>query len=492
MSKKIVFLLITAILFNSLLMACSEKEQKDEANTTSTETGVSENETDDSLEARKNVSDNLPEIEFNNADFRIVTEDNKLTYMDIDEATGDLLDDSVYERNILVEERFKANIKILTKGDYIGTRTFIEKTISSDDNSFDLISYHVVSAGGLVLNKMLYNWQDVPNIDFTRPWWTSSTINDLTYGDITFLAVGDLALTALVQTYCMYYNKVLAENYNFPDMYDLVNRGGWTIDALISLVKDIYLDVNNNGRRGQDDFYGYAMPNGSAVNTFLWSFNNPIFEKNNEGGMEFVYKTEKMNDIIVRIYELLNDYNGSYCEVKTNNAGYSQEMYKNDLTIITPGWFATALAWRDVDKDFGIIPYPKWNESQDKYYTMTDGGHSALALPINITDTEFSGIMTEVLCAESWKTVVPTYYDVALKVKGARDEESIAMLDMIFANRVFDFGYVYDNFNGVSFYLQWMMNDKNTNFESYYAKNQKTATRHYDKVIKVFEDYIAE
>ena len=44
------------------------------------------------------------------------------------------------------------------------------------------------------------------------------------------------------------------------------------------------------------------------------------------------------------------------------------------------------------------------------------------------------------LNAESYKTVIPAYYEVALKGKYSRDAESAEMLDLIFESRVIDIG----------------------------------------------------
>lgn len=44
-------------------------------------------------------------------------------------------------------------------------------------------------------------------------------------------------------------------------------------------------------------------------------------------------------------------------------------------------------------------------------------------------------------------------YETALKTKYTRDDESIAMIDMIVNSRVFDLGYVYDAWNGRLLYI---------------------------------------
>ena len=48
--------------------------------------------------------------------------------------------------------------------------------------------------------------------------------------------------------------------------------------------------------------------------------------------------------------------------------------------------------------------------------------------------------MLEALACEYASNVIPAYYEIALKTKAARDEESQGMLDIIFNNRVIDLG----------------------------------------------------
>ena len=59
-------------------------------------------------------------------------------------------------------------------------------------------------------------------------------------------------------------------------------------------------------------------------------------------------------------------------------------------------------------------------------------------------DADFSGMMLEVLAAQSVSTVSPAFYDVCLEGKSVRDNESAEILDIIFANKRFDYGLVAD------------------------------------------------
>ena len=110
-------------------------------------------------------------------------------------------------------------------------------------------------------------------------------------------------------------------------------------------------------------------------------------------------------------------------------------------------------------------------------------------MPKTVQDPEFVGIITEALNAESMREVYPAYYEIALKKKYSYDDESVKVLDMVVDNRVFDFGYVYDGWKGMSFYIQRLIGDqKSKDFESYYAKNGPASEKYYEKLVNYFEE----
>ena len=62
-------------------------------------------------QGREAHTDNLPELNFGGADFRIWVTDRYEYEMDVEESSADVCKESVYKRNILIEERFNVNIK---------------------------------------------------------------------------------------------------------------------------------------------------------------------------------------------------------------------------------------------------------------------------------------------------------------------------------------------------------------------------------------------
>ena len=64
-------------------------------------------------------------------------------------------------------------------------------------------------------------------------------------------------------------------------------------------------------------------------------------------------------------------------------------------------------------------------------------------LPITIDDErlEKACAVVEAMCAQSYRTVIPAYFDVALKVKYSRDEMSGQVIDMLREAMMTDFCY---------------------------------------------------
>ena len=450
----------------------------------------------DALDARKLVDDELGEYDFGGYEFRIVISDNKDDTIWVESQTGDVIDDAVFERNAAVEDRFNCKIGIAANGPYYDLSPLIVKSVTAGDDAYDLLSYHVVQLGLLSISDYFLNWYEIPNVDFSKPWWSDSTVEDLTYNGVCVTAIGDLALSALSAAYCVFYNKKLGQDYDFPDLYEVVNNGQWTIDKIVELTKDIYQDLNGNGTVDtQEDLFGYLSDAKSNLNAYLWSFDNPVFSKNGDV-MEYTYKTEKVSQIVTKLCDVFSLYDGikfdaTYVNLEGQTAhAYGRDMFAQGRAVLTNGYISMSLThFRELEDEFGILPYPKWDEAQEDYITMSDGHHEAMAVPRTVQNLEAVGTITEALCAESYKTVVPAYYDVALKVKSTRDEQSIAMMDRIVDARVFDFGYVYDAWLGASFILQDLVGNNKNNFESAYAKKEKAITKHYNEVIEYFETY---
>ena len=142
------------------------------------------------------------------------------------------------------------------------------------------------------------------------------------------------------------------------------------------------------------------------------------------------------------------------------------------------------LLLRVYECNFGILPQPMMCEGQNEYLSPVDlNCTSSVAIPITASDPERTGIILEALTADSHYSLIPNYYEVAIKGKGLRDVESLEMFDIIFGNRVFDIGWAY-NFGGLEEMVRTMGIAGQTNVASQYQKREKAAQKAIEKFIE--------
>ncbi len=481
---RIISILLIVSIFCIYIYACAAPGGNENIISAS-ETTIPDEENQDQLEARKYINDNIPNLDFEGATFRILA----CIQNDIiaDEETGDVVNDAQYNTKIKIEDRFNTIVNVEV-GDYKGISGQLGTIINAGDDSYNLYSGQAIVSGQDATNSRFINFNDLPYINFEQPWWPQYAVKSLTLNEIMFLAPSIMNRSMTSGTYCMFYDKVIAADYNIASIYDTVFSGEWTLDTLWETTKNIYSDLNGDGKRDKDDFYGFTTDQQSNVTAYVWAFDMKIVEINENYEIDIVYNNDKNISVIERLYSFFYETDGSFTGLDFSFG--MVQMFRPGHALFTNGLIGQALSnLRDYENDYGIIPYPKWDLSQENYYTMVDGSHSIIGVPITVTDLDFTGAITEAYTAESWKIIMPAYYDVALKLKGTRDAESITILDLILRSQKIDFSYVYDGWTGFAFATEYILRSGKPNLASYYAQNEKKARKYYEKIIMAFENY---
>ena len=119
----------------------------------------------------------------------------------------------------------------------------------------------------------------------------------------------------------------------------------------------------------------------------------------------------------------------------------SSDIFRDGRAMFADKSLGDAKHLRDMTSEFGILPYPKFDES-DSYASLIGGGSSLMVMPITVEDYNKTGKIIEALCAIGSRDVIPAFYDVSLKTKFSRDAESEEMIDIIKDTLVYDLGYL--------------------------------------------------
>ena len=476
--------ILCVLLVSLLLTSCSSgsytsDETTNEASNTDTETEV-ETELDPSA-ARKAISDDLPDTDMDGYTYRVLTRtrDDFINDIGLDlEQNGDVINDAIYSRNLTVSERFNCKYDA-TFTDSIDSTGI--NAITAGDDAFDIMLWQIVQIPTYATTGYFLDWyDDMPYVNLEKPWYIGNAAEALSVNGHAYAMIGEYDLDVLRFTYCMYYNRNLSDEYNLENIYTVVDEGRWTYDKLYEYADTVYVDLDGNGTKDENDRLAISGDPYSAVVTYQYSFDNPLFTINNDGIPEFTMDREKLTSIVEKLNALYHDSLGGY----TEGWGTGWTAWTAGNLLVYTGLFQNTSNFRELEFDYGIIPYPKYDEAQTRYYTMSDGAHGCMLIPITVKNIEWSSMLTEALNAETYKQVVPAYFDTALKVKLTRDTESAAMLDLLMESRVFDFGYMYNT--GIAFIVQDMVSRNQTNTESTFNSMYKSAEKKWAKIIDTY------
>ena len=498
MKKRTVAVILAVLMLASSFASCSNNssvDNQDNANETSASTEAKEaEETEpaeevDDIDARKAISDDLPDTKFDGREYRILTTEGGAIYgfdysseIIAEELTGDACNDAVYNRNIDIETRFDTKITCQTN---TSPSTYIGTFVQSGTDEFEVVGMYNFLAFNAINSGAVYNWCEVPHINLEKPWHNSLANTSATINGRLYAICSDLAITSMLYTHAFFFNSTLLEQYgtSADDMYNLVKEGKWTIDKAIEITSPIYEDLDGNGQRDASDRYGFGYSIWNAADVWLAAFDQPICKTSDEG-VEMTFMTDKTTAIVEKLCKWHYDTN---CFFNYPNI-YEEETRMRDGTLVfAPIRFKACFdALRDMEDPYCMIPYPKWDEAQAQYLTNADDKFTVFSVPLTaVNSLDFVGTIYEALSAESYKTVYPTYYDTALKGKYSSDPTTAEMVDLIMAGRNFDFSFQFAEscFKQIPYWVRQALQSNDPNIASKYASIQKALNKSIEKTL---------
>ena len=443
MKKHFLSIFIIAMLLFTLtfvLLACNSSSENSQNNTKTTATDGQDIPADEQTDKRKTIyKDNVPAMDLEGYNFRILADPVHFIHAewDFEEETGDIINDNIYRRNRIIEDRF--NILITQ----ISDSSKIRKSVKSGADEYDIVTTWCDAMRAYLCEGLGYMFTDYGlYIDLTQPYWDANVTNALTFGNTVLFPIGAADLPSYDYTHMMLFNKQMVADLALEDPYELVKSGKWTFDKFDEMAKGITRDLDGDGELTKNDMYGYSAVVKYVLPVFYVSAGVESFSRSDKNIPEFstLLGNEKFASVIDKIFAITYDNNSWYRDTTTlsNSSDVGDAMFMSNRALFFDTTFKLIENLRNMDTEFGIIPYPKYT-LQDNYYTYMDGCNPFI-VPLTVENPVNVGAVIEAITCESYNMVIPAYYEVSLKTKQARDEESEEMLDLIFSNRVFDLG----------------------------------------------------
>ena len=345
------------------------------------------------------------------------------------------------------------------------------------------LDYHLGVIGGydvsnLAQQNYLYDLNSLKHIDTSKSWWDQNANNDLTIKGMLFYTNGSLTAGYSESTFVIYVNKEIATAVlGDVDLYQIVRDGKWTVDKLAEYAKTVTEDLDGNDIMNGEDKYGIYVWDDSLLG-MLEAAGTKVATVGADGKIALTL----YNDNSVAVF---NKYMDIACDNKYALQYQRKELIPSD-GVIEAFKAGNALFWqtsnvntkyfREMEADFGILPYPKLSEDQSRYYsTIAPYNSQFICVPIYTDGQEdYISHITEVLAYQGKQITWPACYDDTLKGAFARDEGTYDMLDIIYGNYGYDLGLYYQlgTYNSV---IMNLLRNRDMGFKSAYDKYLPTA-----------------
>ncbi|MBR5453165.1 MAG: hypothetical protein IKV54_03720 [Clostridia bacterium] len=368
-----------------------------------------------------------------------------------EELTSEPIKDSIYNRNMMIEELLGVELAEVDAPGYEVIQQKVRTMVGAGDDTYDIVAASAAYGPQLIREGNVYdlysNGIDT-YLDTTKPWWPQYWIKEAEIADRLYCIAGGPGMSLYKLMVVSYYNKDMAAANGVEDLYTVVEEGRWTLDYVAELAADIYRDVNGSSTRDAEDEFGVAIDNYDNTDIFWSGFNMRLVSRDEDGSLVFDNTHgEKIFNAAEKIFSLVYEnpgatfYNyqpGSWVPMHTS-------LFAGGNVMITFLHLQKAeeAALRNMQDEYGILPTPKYDEKQKEYYTYVHDQYSIFMVPITVKDPVMSGAVLEAMAYETYRSVVPAYFDVALKGRYANDPQSREMIDMISGNILMDTAVIY-------------------------------------------------
>ena len=260
----------------------------------------------------------------------------------------------------------------------------------------DIICTTQWAFGQLMGAGLMADLNDLKNVNWDNPWWNQNIRQMSTVRDATYAANGSFIFDA-AQTWVFYYNETIWDELQLPDPYELVNSGKWTVDKMREYCKKAMRDNDQSGKvDSKDDRWGVVAPGGDFCRAFFLGLGGHYFDTNEEGRVVLGCNNQKAYDIVEKMANIMQK-DKSVCTLKFENMAEYVTSFSQGHALFF-GYMPGIEGLKDMEDDWGVMPLPKLDESQENYMSGVDHNSTVCGVT-NTNDANYEevGILMEAL-----------------------------------------------------------------------------------------------
>ncbi len=452
--KKRILALILAALCLSPMYGCGNKTENTESETQNTVAETAETVTETETESETESNRPKPSCDgqtFGGESFRPLYRYGAYVYncLDViaeDGMNGELVNDTVFHRNLLLEEMLDITLEPISSDD---PRWFASSDIQSGSGEFDVILEQMNQLAPIALDNYLYDWREMPYFDENMPWWDKNSAVEMSLANHVYLMAGDITMKTSGCVRFFSFNKDMWENYGLSSPYELVSNGSWTVDKMAECVHSVSQDLNGDGEIDGNDRVGLL----NEAPSFMLVGCGVLYTVKDENDLPVVgFMNERTVTALEKVKALLDDKEhvlDYYAMDKMDTSAFKHAFDYGRSRFAAGQFLMIDISADDINQfanmedRYGILPNPKLDETQSEYYHLIDPYAPIWGLSSIQTKPELTGA-----AMEAWGylsgDLVEAFYETTMKKRRADAPEDAAMLDIVRSSVRYELATVLD------------------------------------------------
>ena len=376
-----------------------------------------------------------------------------------EEADGDMIKEAIYRRNLATEERIGVTFEWIGSPGDAGDRanfTNYVRNAYSGGTFYDIIATYSRTAGMLLTNGFIQDLNKIEDsyINVDQPWWPKSMLETCSIEDSLFFVSGDISTNVLHFMYAVYYNMDMLKNLQIEDPVALVDDHKWTLDKIIELSSELYIDLDQDGGSSEGDQYGFcstyfhldAFYTGSDMLCIMPGEDDHLIISPDFFGQKTIDLVDKLGAWFESGDTYVNPHGGSISYSIPFEQGTCA--FRLDRVYAADNEYHDG-ALRNVDWEYGILPVPLYDESQENYITVVGNPFTLWCVMESAKDPRMSSAVIECMASEGYRKTSPMIFENNMKYRYTPDVagkgDSARMFDIIRESIAFDLGRIFSD-----------------------------------------------